>query len=188
MQSSSDPLLKIAVVGPECTGKSDLAAYLADHFNTVWVPEYARGYIDNLVRPYEAADLLTIAHGQLRIERECSIYANRLLFCDTTLLVIKVWSEFKFGYCDPAIIAELENNTYDLHLLTYIDIPWQDDPLREHPDRREELFQIYRNELERMKVPFTEIRGQREERQSRAIGAVNRLKLERQSLRRKNRV
>jgi nicotinamide riboside kinase len=111
-----------------------------------------------------------------------------LLFCDTTLLVIKVWSEFKFGYCDPAIIAELENNTYDLHLLTYIDIPWQDDPLREHPDRREELFQIYRNELERMKVPFTEIRGQREERQSRAIGAVNRLKLERQSLRRKNRV
>jgi nicotinamide riboside kinase len=59
---------KVAVIGPECTGKSDLSEFLAGHFKTDWVPEYARSYIDNLVRPYEQHDLLTIAHGQIRIE------------------------------------------------------------------------------------------------------------------------
>lgn len=172
MESNAENLIRIAIVGPECTGKSELAAYLAGHFNTVWVPEYARGYLDNLVRPYEPEDLLTIADGQLRIENEWALTANRFLFCDTTLLVIKVWSEFKFGTCDPEIIRAMENTSYDLHLLTYVDIPWENDPQREHPDRREELFQIYRNELVKMKVPFIEIRGQREERRKTAVEAL----------------
>lgn len=175
-ESNNEDLLKIAIVGPECTGKSDLAAYLADHFDTEWAPEYARGYIDNLVRPYEPEDLVTIAHGQLRLEKEWALTANKFLFCDTTLLVLKVWSEFKFGTCDPEIIQELENSFYDLHLLTYVDIPWEDDPQREHPDKREELYQIYRNELTKMKVPFVEIRGQREERRDTAIEALKKLK------------
>lgn len=170
--------MKIAIVGPECTGKSDLAAYLAEYFNTVWVPEYARGYLDNLVRPYEPQDLLTIAHGQLRLENEWAINANKFLFCDTTLLVIKVWSEFKFGTCDPEILTALADTSYDLHLLTYVDIPWEDDPQREHPDKREELFRIYRQELTAMNVPFIEIRGPREQRRKTAVEAVRKLKAE----------
>ena len=59
---------KVAVVGPECTGKSELCKFLASHYGTGWVPEYARGYLENLVRPYEQHDLLTIAHGQIRLE------------------------------------------------------------------------------------------------------------------------
>jgi nicotinamide riboside kinase len=35
---------KIAVVGPESTGKSTMSAYLAKHYDTIWVPEFARGY------------------------------------------------------------------------------------------------------------------------------------------------
>lgn len=176
MESNADNLTRIAIVGPECTGKSELAAYLADHFNTVWVPEYARGYLDNLVRPYEREDLLTIAHGQVRLEKEWALSANELLFCDTTLLVIKVWSEFKFGTCDPEIIRSLESTSYDLHLLTYVDIPWENDPQREHPDKREELFEIYRDELVKMKVPYIEIRGPREERRKTAVDAVMKVK------------
>ena len=91
---------KVAVIGPECTGKSELSEFLAGHFETGWVPEYARGYLNNLVRPYELHDLLAIAHGQIRIEDEWTRDSNRLLFCDTNLYVIKVWSEFKFGTCD----------------------------------------------------------------------------------------
>lgn len=178
MESKNEDLLRIAIVGPECTGKSDLASYLADHFDTEWVPEYARGYIDNLIRPYEPEDLVTIARGQLRLEQEWALTANDFLFCDTTLLVIKVWSEFKFGTCDPEIIKGLEDSFYDLHLLTYVDIPWENDPQREHPDKREELYQIYRNELTQMKVPFIEIRGERAQRRDTAIKALNKLRAE----------
>ena len=88
---------KIAVIGPECTGKSDLSQFLAEHFQTAWVPEYARRYLDNLVRPYHQDDLLTISHGQMRLEDEWERDANKILICDTNLYVIKVWSEFKFG-------------------------------------------------------------------------------------------
>jgi len=178
MESKNEDLLRIAIVGPECTGKSDLASYLADHFDTEWVPEYARGYIDNLIRPYEPEDLVTIARGQLRLEQEWALTANDFLFCDTTLLVIKVWSEFKFGTCDPEIIKGLEDSFYDLHLLTYVDIPWENDPQREHPDEREELYQIYRNELTQMKVPFIEVRGERAQRRDTAVKALNKLRAE----------
>lgn len=164
---------KVAIVGPECTGKSSLSEFLAKEFNTEWVPEYARGYLDNLVRPYNEIDLTTIARGQLRIEEQWEQTANDILFCDTNLLVIKVWSEFKFGTCDPEILENLKNRHYDLYLLTYIDIPWQDDPQREHPHKREELYKIYLSELQAMNVPFVEIRGQSNDRRKTAIEAVN---------------
>jgi NadR type nicotinamide-nucleotide adenylyltransferase len=175
MQADSKELRKIAIIGPECTGKSELAAFLANHFRTSWVPEYARDYIDNLKRPYRKEDLLTIARGQLHLEQTLSLGANGLLICDTNLLVIKIWSEFKFGSCDTEIIQGLENGSYDLHLLTYIDILWQDDPQREHPDKREALFKIYLREIEAMKIPFVEIRGEREERRKKAVEAIDRL-------------
>ncbi len=176
MDGNENNLRKVAIVGPECTGKSELASFLAEHYNTVWVPEYARGYLDNLVRPYEQHDLLTIAHGQLRLEKEWTLSANGLLFCDTTLLVIKIWSEVKYGNCDPEILRALENSHYDLHLLTYVDIPWEDDPQREHPDKREMLYDIYHDQLSAMKVPFVEIKGPREERRRRAIETVDALR------------
>jgi NadR type nicotinamide-nucleotide adenylyltransferase len=168
---------KVVVVGPECTGKSDLSAFLAGHFNTAWVPEYARGYVGNLTRPYVQHDLLTIAHGQLRLEDEWMQDANKVLICDTNLYVIKVWSEFKFGNCDPEILKTIATRKYDLYLLTYVDIPWEADPLREHPGERERLFQIYRNEMVNQSVPFIEIRGERDERRKTAAEAVQKLLL-----------
>ena len=166
---------KVAIVGPECTGKSELSAFLAEHYKTTWVPEYARGYIDNLVRPYNEADLLTIAHGQLRLEETWITDANRILFCDTNLVVIKVWSQFKYGHVDDSILESLKNSHYDIQLLTYIDIPWQDDPQREHPDKREELYKIYLQEVKALNTPFVEIRGDREQRRKVAIEAIDAL-------------
>ncbi len=166
---------KVAVIGPECTGKSELAESLAKQFNTSWVPEYARGYIDNLIRPYEQRDLLAIAHGQMRIEDEWARGSNTVVFCDTNLYVIKIWSEFKFGICDEAILRQIESRKYDLYLLTYIDVPWQDDPQREHPDKREQLYQRYLEEMRNQPVPFVEIKGERESRIKAAIDAVENL-------------
>lgn len=166
---------KVAIVGPECTGKSDLAAFLASHYKTTWVPEYARGYIDNLINPYTQADLTTIAHGQLRLEETWMQDANKLLICDTNLVVIKIWSEVKFGETDQAILESMAKQTYDLQLLTYIDIPWEEDPQREHPDKREHLYELYLKEVSAMSIPFVEIRGNREQRQALAIAAIDKL-------------
>jgi NadR type nicotinamide-nucleotide adenylyltransferase len=169
---------KIVVLGPECTGKSELSEFLATLFKTSWVQEYARGYIENLTRPYIESDLLKIAHGQLRLEDEWTQDANDLLICDTNLYVIKIWSMFKFKACAQEILDSIAKRPYDLYLLTYVDIPWQEDPQREHPNRREELYKIYLDEMKNQSVPFVEIKGDRETRRKTAVEAIEKLFLQ----------
>jgi NadR type nicotinamide-nucleotide adenylyltransferase len=168
---------KVVILGPECTGKSELSEFLAREFDTVWVPEFARQYINNLTRPYEASDLLNIARGQLALEDKLSAKADKLLICDTDLYVIKIWSMFKYGFCHPEILNAINERKYDLYLLTYIDIPWQDDPLREHPHNRRELYDLYLKEMRLQPVPFVEIKGHREQRRKLAVEAIKTLSL-----------
>jgi NadR type nicotinamide-nucleotide adenylyltransferase len=166
---------KVVVLGPECTGKSELSAHLAARFRTVWVPEYARQYLDELRRPYGPEDLPVIARGQLALEDEMERKANKVLICDTDLYVIKIWSIFKYGNCDPEILRSIASRKYDLYLLTYIDIPWAYDPLREHPDQREELYHLYLQEMKNQPVPFIEIRGDRDQRRKVTTEAIKAL-------------
>ncbi len=166
---------RIAIVGPECTGKTSLSVALANHYQTQWVPEYARQYINQLDREYVQEDLLKIARGQLQAEDTLTLQSKNVLICDTNLIVIKVWSEFKYGTCDPEILKLMHHRQYDLHLLTQIDIPWEEDPQREHPYERETLFKIYKSELESLKVPFVEIHSTQELRKSIAIQAINKI-------------
>lgn len=166
---------RVVVIGPECTGKSELSAWLADIYDTVWVKEYAREYLDRLGRPYTAADLNVIARGQLAHEDAMARKANKVLICDTDLYVIKVWSTFKYGYCAEEILNMMARREYDLYLLTYIDIPWVSDPLREHPDQRQELYSIYLHEMQQQSVPFVEVKGSREQRRMIASTAVDSL-------------
>lgn len=170
-------MIKVVVIGPESTGKSTLSEQLARHFHTSWTPEYARYYLEELPRPYEQADLLTMAEGQLALEDQKAAEANNVLICDTDLNVIKVWSEHKYGNCDPRILAHIAERQYDLYLLTYIDVPWEDDPQREHPDpeMRAYFYQVFKNIVENAGVPWVEIKGSFEEREQLAIEAVNKL-------------
>lgn len=165
---------RIVVIGPESTGKSTLSAQLADHYQTVWVPEFARGYLETLGRTYEQEDLLNIAQGQLQSEDAEAAKANRLLICDTDLHVIKVWSEAKYGDCDPRILELIASRQYDLYLLTYIDIDWVDDPLREHPhpDERAHFYAVYRDIAVNAGLPWADIRGSYAQRLQIAINAV----------------
>lgn len=172
---NSPKVIRIAIVGPECTGKTDLARFLANHYKTQWVPEFARAYIEGLDREYTEDDLTHIAKGQLALEDTLATNANQFLFCDTNLVVIKIWSEFKYGSCDPEILTLMNNRKYDLHLLTDVDLPWEDDPLREHPDKRHELFDLYEAELRNSKIPFIKIRGDYAVRRSKAVEAVQQM-------------
>jgi len=150
-----------------------LTVQLASRYGTVWVPEYAREYLDRIGRPYEEDDILRIAQGQMRNEESMHHRASNFLFCDTELLVTKIWSEVKYGRCHPWILQAMEIHRYDLFLLCDIDLPWEPDPLREHPHRRQFLFDLYFNELTAKGWPFAVVSGIGEERTKDAISIIN---------------
>ena len=164
---------RIAITGPESTGKSQLSEELAKYYHTHWVPEFARDYLQNLGRPYEQIDILNIAQGQLLRENEIAKQANGFLFCDTEFIVTKIWSEVKYHSCDPWILEKVKSHRYDLYLLCEPDIPWEPDPLREHPELRQDLFIKYQNALITGEFPFVIINGLGKSRMQHAIHWIN---------------
>jgi nicotinamide riboside kinase len=154
---------KVVITGPESTGKTVLAKHLSLLYSFPLVDEYARTYINQLDRGYVQNDLLNIAKGQLELERAVAKGAEHLI-CDTDLLTIKIWSEFKFGACDTWIIQQLESNLPDLYLICYPDLTWEYDPQRENPNDGMSLFEIYLSEIEKLKVAFRIIKGKDKER------------------------
>ncbi|MEX2514025.1 MAG: ATP-binding protein [Cyclobacteriaceae bacterium] len=170
-----DQIKKVVVIGPESTGKSTLTAALAKHYQEPWVPEYARDYLYSLNRGYHFEDLLKIAKGQIEKEIELEEKADGLLFCDTDLHVIKVWSEHSFGKLDPWIKETMTSRRYDLYLLTDIDVPWEPDPLREHPHpkMRKYFFDLYHEYLKATGVPYLKISGDPQARLNAGIQAVD---------------
>ncbi|KAA3436344.1 AAA family ATPase [Rufibacter hautae] len=166
-------MVKIAITGPESTGKSTLSAQLAQHYNAPWVPEYARTYLDQLERPYAAPDLEAIARGQLALWQAEEARNPELLFLDTELLVLKIWSEHSYDICSSFILENLRRQNVDLYLLLDIDLPWTPDPQREHPHLRQFFHDWYKRELDQIDVPYVEISGSAEERLQNAIRAVN---------------
>lgn len=170
---------KIVVIGPESTGKSTLCEFLANHYKTSWVPEYAREFLLKNGPGYNYDDLLTIARGQLSLEDEMAKKeTGPFLFVDTDMYVMKVWCEFVFEKCHDFILNEIVNRKYDLYLLCKTDLPWVQDELREYPDlcSRELLYQIYHDQLINQNVPWVEIGGSYEERFKGAIRAIDSLK------------
>lgn len=182
----SHVIKKIVIIGPESTGKSTLAAQLAAHFDTRWVPEFAREFLLTNGTHYEYDDLLTVAKGQLALEDE---HTNALetqsqqlleagghlpLFIDTDMYVMKVWCEFVFGKCHSYILQQIVDRQYDLYLLCNTDLPWVKDELREYPDleTRRKLFHIYKDLMINQSVPWVEIKGGAEHRFAQAKNAV----------------
>jgi NadR type nicotinamide-nucleotide adenylyltransferase len=165
---------RILILGPESTGKSTLAEALARHYGDPWVPEVAREYLEQLGRPYVYADLVLIGKAQMGLEDRLAAAASRYLFCDTDLRVIQVWSQYRFGKVDSWVIEELERRTYDLILLCATDLPWQADPLREHPDLeiREQLFEEYLEITHQSRIPFKIISGDAAARLKASVEAI----------------
>lgn len=167
-------MMRIAVTGPESTGKSSLVSQLAQHYGYPFVTEYAREYLTNLNRPYTALDVETIVRKQMELED--SISSNsKIIFYDTDLLVCRIWMEVVFGACTDWLIAESRKQRYSHTLLMNIDLPWEPDPLREHPHLREEIFTRYRTALIEDERPFTIISGMNEDRFENAKKAIDKL-------------
>lgn len=165
--------IKIAVVGPESTGKSTISAQLARHYNTVWVPEYAREYCAALTAPCSWQDEINMFHGQVALENKILPEANKLLICDTTFITVKIWSDYIFGRSPHEVLDELPKRPYDLYLLMDIDLPWQEDPLRDFPHLREHFMEVWHKELIELNADYTVISGNDDERLQNAVNAVD---------------
>ena len=178
LQQQHSSLLRVVVFGPESTGKTTLCKDLAAHYNTLWVPVFARDFLqkkwDTTQEVCTLEDLLTISQGQMDLENEALKNANKILFCDTNVLVTQIWSETHFeGYCDPKILAAVKQVHYDLYLLTGIDIPWEADDLRDHPNDRARMLEYFKIKLKEQKIAYKHIKGDRKNRIKQATTAID---------------
>lgn len=172
--------IKIVLFGPESTGKTTLAEGLAKHYNSVWVPEYAREYLqykwDQETIICQPKDILPIAIGQMALENSLAKQTDTVLFCDTNLLETKVYSEVYYsGFCEPLVEKYAIENTYDLYFLTYIDTPWEPDDLRDKPEERQQMFDIFEKALKTYNKPYVLLKGSLEQRLEDAIKYVDKL-------------
>ncbi len=180
-------IIKVVLFGPESTGKTTLSKQLARHYNTVWVAEYAREYLqdkwNNERKTCENKDLIPIAIGQIRLENELVKKADKVLICDTDLLETKVYSqEYYGGFVDPKLDEAARENKYDLYLLTYIDTPWEADDLRDRPGQRQEMFNAFENALQSHQKNYILLKGDMKTRLDKAVKAIDTLLDKRKNL------
>jgi len=179
LRQQKTAIIKIALFGPESTGKTTLAKQLAAHYETEWVPEFARDYLQKRWEENqhicEADDMLPIAYGQVALENEKLSLAKKYLFCDTNLMVTKVFSEIYYGFCDPLLNEEALEHEYDLFFLTDIDVPWEKDDIRDKPEGRETVFSVFKQTLIDNKKPFITLSGNKESRLAKAAIIIDNL-------------
>ena len=181
LQQQKSDCLRIVLYGPESSGKTTLAKALAKQFQTTWVPEFARNYLqekwDQKKEVCSLEDLIIIAKGQINQENNLIEDANKFLFCDTNVLITKAWSETHFnGYCAPEIQYWVDTFKYDHYFLTDIDVPWQADDLRDRPNSREQMFDYFENLLINKKASYTLLKGNLNLRLKRAKKTLETLK------------
>ncbi|MFH6943743.1 DUF4301 family protein [Flavobacterium sp. FlaQc-50] len=179
LRQQKTTIIKIALFGPESTGKTTLAKQLAQYYETEWVPEFARDYLQEKWEENQhicvAEDMMPIAYGQVALENQKLSVAKKYLFCDTNLMVTKVFSEMYYGFCDALLNEAALEHDYDLFFLTDIDVPWEKDDLRDTPEGREPVFSVFKQTLIDAKKPFITLSGDKESRLAKATAIIDNL-------------
>ena len=151
---------KIAIVGPESTGKSTITQQLAKHYQTHWVAEYARYYCAALTGPCTLQDETNMFLGQRALEDAVLAMTEKdFIFCDTTFLTVKIWSDEMLGETPQLVLDNLPQYPYDLYLLMDIDLPWEDDPLRDFPEKRAYFMEVWHQELQALQANYVVVGG-----------------------------
>jgi len=163
--------MRIAITGPESSGKTTLTKALAEALGWRSAPEYAREYLEVTNGTYGFDDLEKIAEGhfdQLKnVEHD--------LIVDTDFIVMKVWSDVRFGKTAERVQELIELDLFDLHIVCIPDIPWEPDPLRENPTDRDVLLKHYIDELEASSKKWINVSGSHEERLTKALQEIQNL-------------
>ena len=178
MRTGVTPLLRVVLIGPECTGKTWLAQELAERYRVPWSPEFARRFVDEHPRPVTYADVEAIGTGQLDGERRAAAAARRrkarLVIHDTDLVSTMVYSRHYYGDCPAWIVGRAMERHAGLYLLHDIDVPWAPDGYqRAEPERREALRDRFHATLLDLGVTMAAISGVWAERRRRAVAAID---------------
>lgn len=176
LSQTTTSISRIAFVGPECTGKTTICTKLAHYFQTQWVPEYMRIYLqkkwDETQQVCQWEDLLPIASGQMFLENQKVQQANEFLFCDTNLLEITMYSYIYYGKCPTEIETSALAHRYDIIFLAHIDVPWQADDLRDKPNERTEVLAFFKKYLSQKEIPYIFLKGSETERFDKVISIL----------------
>ncbi len=178
-QQEQTDIVKVVIFGVESTGKTTLSKQLAEHYKTQWVPEFSREYCqkkwDEKREKCDYDDVIPIAVGQMKSENELVKKANKLLICDTDIFETKIYSEVLNGRVPDELNEAIRKNHYHLYLLTYIDVPWIADDVRDCPDRREEMFKVFENTLISENKNYILLKGNKKTRLKKAIEIIDEL-------------
>ena len=145
---------RVGIIGPESSGKSTLARYLARRYKGTCVPEYARTYVEQKgTTEVSYEELCGIARHQIE---ELESLTGDIIFFDTELIVTKVWFDYSFGRVPEWLNQAIVRYPMDTYLLTYPDLPWVPDPARSNGSDaiRKELFDRYEAEIEALNIPY----------------------------------
>jgi NadR type nicotinamide-nucleotide adenylyltransferase len=167
--------LRVAILGTASSGKSTLAAALAAHYHTVWVPEYLREFVDTEARVPQAADQFPIARTQLAREEQAAARAGKYLFCDTTPLMTAVYSRHYFLGIDPqlAVLADQHHAHYDVTLVTAPDLPWVPEGLQRECEQVSIVInELLMEELAARSIPYRMVAGSVAERVASVVALV----------------
>lgn len=179
---------RVVLIGPECSGKTTLAASLADTFDAPWTPEAARRFAETSTTPLSLQTVGPIAQLSIALEDEVVADARAaasaghapapaptLLIRDTDLVSTVVYSYHYYGVCEPWIEAAALERRADLYLLCAPDLPWTPDGIRDRPDAREALHAEFAERLDLMQATVVRISGLGAARETAAVVAVREL-------------
>ncbi|WAB25115.1 AAA domain protein [Lysinibacillus phage vB_LfM_LysYB1] len=161
---------KVRIIGGESCGKSELTKRLAEEFNTEYVNEYGRTYIEeaynNNMNEFRYEDLVQIAEGHRYYIDVMASYFNtdKLLFIDTDHLTTKIFSELLYGKVDEFVERLAREEQYDLTLLCHPDVPWVQDGSRTFENNRYDVFEKFKTELTARGVKWVDVKGTWDER------------------------
>jgi NadR type nicotinamide-nucleotide adenylyltransferase len=173
-------VVRVCVLGAESTGKTTLAAALAEHYRTLWVPEYGAPYHHvgrgDPYRPWSSDEFLHIARIRDWLEEFLAGYANRVLCCDTDTFVTAVFHKLYLGERNAELEAMVEPQRYALYLLCDLDTPFHADRLGlRREDARRAMHERYVEHLRGSGVQWVDVRGAHDERMRTAADAIDAL-------------
>ena len=162
---------RIAITGPESTGKTWLARKLSQYFKAGFVEEFSRQYFQNRKYEYNISDLDKIADGQLQNE-SMLVNHNKILICDTDMISIKIWSDVEFSTTSDHIVNLVNNHKYDLYLLCNLDVDWVEDPLRKNHYNRQYIYNLFVKELNSRNYNYHIVEGKGNQRFNNAVEII----------------
>lgn len=162
----------VCLIGPESTGKTELAQRLAQHLKVPWSGEFAREYAEKRNNQLTYDDVEPIAKGQIETENR-ELRTGNALIKDTDLISTVVYSRYYYGRVPDWIVTDARKRKADLYLLMDTDVDWAEDGARDAPgDAREDLFDAFRAALDEFDARWVIVSGDWEERFQRALREI----------------